>query len=156
MMTKAGNQETRDTRILLDAIAVGIRRREFRRRRRADTIQGWGGADVVFATEMPDYSGRTFDGFYPEPTTVVTPYAHEAGWLINRLKQTFRSFIHGGNKCDFYGALAEAAIRYQKGLRSGEESAEGLLSAVLEEARNILTKIEKQMAPGSVDPSGEE
>ena len=111
---------------------------------------------MVFATEMPDYSGRTFDGFYPEPTTVVTPHAHEAGWLINRLKRAFRPFIHGGNKYDFYGALAKAAHRDQEGLRSGKESAEGLLSAVLEEARNILTEIEKQVLPGSVDPSGEE
>ena len=100
----------------------------------------WGGADVLITSK----SRKSADngGFYPEPRTVVTPYAGEVGWLFTRLRDAFDGLIDGTSKIEFYGRLANAATDYQQSV-NGSESAQDMLKAILHEAFVMLEEMEK-------------
>lgn len=101
--------------------------------------EGWGGADVVFSTISINFGAP---GFYPDPRLVVTPYAHEAGWLLTELNRVFMGLIDSCSKTEFFGRLAIGAVRYQESLTTSNESAAGLLGAILGEAHAMLTEME--------------
>lgn len=102
-------------------------------------LDEWRGADVL-VTSKPGNSAHDA-GFYPEPRTVVTPYAGEVGWLFSRLRDAFDSLIDGASKIEFYGRLANAATDYQQSV-NGNENAQDMLRAILHEAFVMLEEME--------------
>jgi hypothetical protein len=77
---------------------------------------------------------------YPDPRFVVTPNAFQLSWLIARLGKRFGGKIDYMSKFEFYGRLANAAIRYQASCHA--ESARDLLLAVLHEAYAMVDELE--------------
>lgn len=120
-----------------------------------NAIDGWAGADIAFTTKAPPESNSNF---YPDPRVVVTPYAHAAGWLLNELWKLFsdNALLDGCSKIEFFGRLANAAIRYKKSLNVSPETAEGLLNAIFDEAKKILREMSNgefeylNVAPGNM------
>lgn len=99
----------------------------------------WGGADVVISfSEPPEQRG----GFYPAPRQVVTVAASELSWLFTQLRDLFANHYDGQTKIEFFGRLANAALRYQA-KRSGDEQIADLLGAVLHEAFAIADEMEE-------------
>lgn len=101
---------------------------------------GWGGAGVGFSTIPIDQGPQ---GFYPNCRIVVTPHAHAAGWLIDKLGNVFvqSGLIDHCSKIEFYGRLASAAQRYQSAMAGKPGTAEGMLQALLGEAIQMLTEM---------------
>lgn len=101
----------------------------------------WVGADVRIISnpkEIPDESG-----YYGYKRPLITIYNLEVSWLFERLRNTFYDYgyVSGGNKYEFFGRLANAAIRYIH--ESPEDlSAHDLLLAVLRESYEILQELE--------------
>jgi len=105
--------------------------------------RNWSGADVVITSKAPKPSG---DGFYPEPRYVVTNFSQELSWLFEEMRGIFSEFlgvIDGCTKIEFYGRLANMAMRYQQRLKGKPESERGLLLAVLHEAFAMLEEMEE-------------
>ena len=124
----------------LEGIEDEIRRGVFRTIQKPET-EGWGGAGVVFTNRQPARSKG--QEFYPEPKYVVTPHADEAAWLLHKLRDLFSGagLIDSCSKIEFFGRLADAALRYQKHARD-EEKATLLLAAMLAEAKVMLAEME--------------
>ncbi|MDX9799246.1 MAG: hypothetical protein RBT05_10360 [Bacteroidales bacterium] len=99
----------------------------------------WQGADVVLTAKKVE---PKTDSFYPEPRYVITPYAKELSWLFQQLKHAFMEYLDGCNKIEFYGRLANMALRYQRFLEGAPEQEIDLLQAVLHEAYSILEEME--------------
>jgi hypothetical protein len=112
----------------------------------------WGGADVVIRAKTP--KKRTEPGFYPEPRSVVTPNSRHLTWLFYQLRDAFHDILDYMTKIEFYGRLANAALRYQSRC-SGPEVRNELLLAVLHEACAMLDEFEEgtfqclAIAPGN-------
>jgi hypothetical protein len=105
-------------------------------------VKEWGGADVVITSIIPTPS--TGDSFYPEPRYVVTPSAKVLSRLFYSLRDAFKkiddfSFF----KIEFFGRLANAALRYQSRLAGSSENPKDLLQAVLHEAFAMLDEMEE-------------
>ena len=100
----------------------------------------WGGADVLI-TSTPRKSTVNRD-FYPEPRTVVTPFAGAVGWLFNQLRDVFDGLIDGTSKIEFYGRLANSILDYQRSV-NGQENARDMLRAALHEAFVMLEEMEE-------------
>jgi hypothetical protein len=115
--------------------------------------QEWGGAGVL-VTSTPRNSTENA-GFYPEPRTVVTPFAGEVAWLFTRLRDAFDGLIDGASKIEFYGRLAAAATAYQQSI-NGNENAQDMLRAILHEGFVMLEEMEEgkfeylMVAPGNM------
>ena len=102
----------------------------------------WRGADVVIdRVEPPPMSG---DSFYPEPRFVVTPHAGELSWIFAKLRDAFyaEERIDGCSKIEFFGRLANAAIR---AIDRSEKppTASILCAAVLHEGYAIYDEMEE-------------
>src|SRR5271166_4941521 len=93
----------------------------------------WGGTGIVISATPPQ--PRAEPGFYRDPQYVVTPYARQLSWLFNRLRGAFSDAIDYLSKFEFYGRLADAANRYNIADSTESQSVEGLLVAVLDEAK---------------------
>ncbi len=100
----------------------------------------WGGADVLVTSIPRNRTGKA--GFYPEPRTVVTPYAGEVAWLFARLRDAFDGLVDGASKIEFYGRLADAATAYQQSI-NGNENAQDMLRAILHEGFVMLEEMEE-------------
>jgi hypothetical protein len=126
-----------DARARLREVAARIANREI------GSEQFWGGADVAIVEERSIASDEA--GFYPDPRFVVTPYAHELSWLFYQLRDIFTvlPFYDGQSKIEFFGRLANAALRYQTKC-TGNEKLGDLLAAVLHEAFAIADEIEDE------------
>ena len=98
----------------------------------------WGGADVVVSMEVPPAHGS---GFYPDPRTVTTPYAHELSWLIYQLRDIFADHYDSQSKIEFFGRLANAALRYQS--QNTTPQLTELLGAVIHEAFAMADEMEE-------------
>lgn len=98
----------------------------------------WRGAKVVIAQTAPEPLGA---GFYPEPRLVITQIAPQLSWLFYRLRDVFSPHYDYVSKFEFFGRLANAALRYQR-LREGRDDAM-MLSAVLREAFAIAEEMEE-------------
>ena len=103
--------------------------------------RSWVGADVVITSKAPEPSNSQF---YPEPRYVVTPFYRELSWLFTELRDIFAQLIDGATKIEFFGRLANMAIRYQKRLKRKPENEKDLLIAIIHEAFAIL----EEMAEG--------
>jgi len=101
--------------------------------------ENWGGADVVITSQKPESKGG---GFYPEPRYVVTEHASQLSWLFVQLRNVFSGLLDGTTKIEFYGRLANAALRYQS-KNEGNENQKDLLFAVLHEAFAMLDEMEE-------------
>lgn len=102
----------------------------------------WRGADVVIdRVKPPSMSG---DSFYPEPRFVVTPHAGELSWIFARLRDAFyaEERIDGCSKIEFFGRLANAAIR---AINRSEKppTASILCAAILHEGYAIYDEMEE-------------
>ncbi len=100
----------------------------------------WGGADVVICAKRP--KKQTEPGFFPEPRTVVTPHSRYLTWLFYQLRDAFHDILDQMTKIEFYGRLANAALRYQSRC-GGAEVRKELLLAVLHEAFAMLDEFEE-------------
>ena len=96
----------------------------------------WGGAGVVLSTTPP---APTKPSFYPDPRYVVTPHAREVSWLLVKLRDAFYSHPLMLDKEELFGRLADAADRYTNEANASK-SVEGILTAVLAEARVLATE----------------
>lgn len=99
----------------------------------------WGGADVVITSRQPKRRGGSF---YSEPRFVVTPNAQQLSWLFYQLRDIFSDTYDGNTKIEFFGRLANAALRYQEKHR-GNEDQRSLLFAVLHESFAMLDEMEE-------------
>lgn len=112
----------------------------------------WMGADVVVTDSQPP---KWKSEFYPEPRYVVTPHARQLSWLMIQLRDIFSDLYDSASKIEFFGRLANAAIRYQK-ICNDKEEQYALLAAVLKEAKNILQEMQNGtfehflVAPGNM------
>lgn len=110
----------------------------------------WGGAGVIIVDTTPEAKPG---GFYPDPRAVVTPYTRTLSWLFEQLWTVFRPEMDHRSKFEFFGRLANAAIRYQD--KAGDGATErDLLGAVVHEAHEILTALEADDFEGPVITSG--
>ena len=100
--------------------------------------QIWCGADVCIDRKTPQ---KTEDGFYPDPRYVETEYALELSWVFFLLKDAFyaENLIDGCSKIEFFGRLANAAIR-ATGAKP-DISCPDLCLAVAQEAETIYNEI---------------
>lgn len=120
---------------------------------RDQSIQEWGGADVMITAHAPQSRGG---GFYAEPRYVVTPHAKSLSKLFYDLRDAFGGLLDGCSKIEFYGRLALAALNYQEDLRGKPEDSAELLKAVLHEAFAMLAQMEQgnfellEVAPSGV------
>jgi hypothetical protein len=116
------------------------------------SAQEWKGADVVITAQLPQ---KQDGGFYPEPRYVVTPSAKQLSWLFIQLRNIFSDLYDGASKIEFFGRLANAALRYQNRCE-GNEKQYDLLLAVLNEAYLILDDMKEGIfeyllvAPGNM------
>ncbi len=116
------------------------------------SAQQWGGADVVITSHPPQVQGGSF---YPEPRYVVTPSAKQLSWLFVQLKDIFSDLYDSASRIEFFGRLANAALRYQN-YCNGNEKQYALLVAVLNEAYAMLDDMKEGVfeyllvAPGNV------
>ena len=127
-----------DTRILLDAIEVGIRRGEYLRAKPSRRIVGWEGPGAVFSTRL-----RVSDQSVPcNQVTVITPHAHTAGWLLDRIRNAFGPLLGGEIEYDFFERLAEAVNEYSAVISLADDSEINILKLILREASDILEDME--------------
>ena len=118
-----------ELRARLDELA-----RRFGRNLAPITRRDWGGADVCVRRNAPERSG---DARY-----VVTANSRQLSWLFEKLGDYFRECkIDGFEKEEFFGRLANAAIRYQSQC-GGVEVRRDLLLAVLHESFAMLDEME--------------
>ncbi|MCI0564353.1 MAG: hypothetical protein MN733_38260 [Nitrososphaera sp.] len=115
------------------------------------TAEEWSGADVIVTSNQPRAKGG---GFYPDPRYVVAPNAKQLSWLFVQLRDIFSGLYDSASKVEFFGRLANAALRYQSKCK-GTENSHDLLFAVLHEAYAMFDEMEEGkfeyllLAPGN-------
>ncbi len=102
------------------------------------TDKEWGGADVVITSRQVK---RASSSSYSALRQVVTADAKELSWLFSQLQDIFLGLYDGTSKLEFFGRLANTALRYQS-LSKDDENQRDLLFAVLHEAFAILDEME--------------
>lgn len=95
----------------------------------AENTELFGGAGISVEYEKP---ANQEDGFYPDPTFVVTRFAKELSWLIFRLQRIFENNLDFANKQSFYESLAAAA---NKAIKEDKDNLQQILNNVLSAAR---------------------
>src|SRR6516162_10162716 len=73
----------------------------------------WGGADVTICAKPTKRPSEPSS--YPEPRLVVTPHSRYLTWLFYQLRDAFydQNLLDHMIKIEFFGRLANAALRYQ-------------------------------------------
>jgi hypothetical protein len=132
-----------DTRILLEAIEVSIRRGEYRADKTPRRIVGWDGPGVVFSTRLK-LPAKTVPC---NQLIVVTPHAHTAGWLLDRIRSAFSPLLGEHILYDFFERIAEAVNEYSAVIPLAEDSDINILRLILREARDILHDMERGEFP---------
>jgi hypothetical protein len=95
--------------------------------------QLWEGAGIVVRLSSLDEAV----GFYPNPRQLITSYAAEISWLLERLRDLFAPIISHLTKDEFYGRLIIAAnLRLAAG--AGVASWDELRDCILDEAESCL------------------
>lgn len=130
----------RDTRTLLDALEVELRRGHFHPLRTPRRIVGWEGPGVVFVTRLARRRGGR--GKNGSSYTVVTPHAHAAGALMDRIDRAFHPLLGTDLRWDFHERIAEGITEYCAFIPPAQDSEESLLRVILREARDILKDME--------------
>lgn len=126
----------------LETIKLGISNKEYTGFRGYNDTDGWGGGGLLVTTEKPQAQSP---GFYPDPRTIVTPHAHEVGWLVTKLWDLFaeNNLVDHCSKIEFFGRLEVAAQRYLNAVVSKSEIVSGILYAIFGEARQILYEMQQ-------------
>ena len=103
-----------------------------------DTL--WVGADIAIDEKAPP---KSTDWWPPQDDYVVTPFCLELSWLFMELRDIFfdASLIDFSNKIEFFGCLADAAIRYMSTVDDGIGNTEDLLMSTHKEAKSILKEM---------------
>ena len=130
-----------DTRLLLDALEVEIVRNYHQSAKHSRGVKGWQGPGVIFTTRL-DVDAKPAPSPTARTVTVVTPHAHEAGWLLGRIQMAFAPLLGTHIEYDFFERIAEAAEEYSAGIPLEKDTATSLLSTILGEARAILAEME--------------
>lgn len=103
------------------------------------TDKEWDGANVVITSRQDN---RASSSFYSQLRYVVTADAKELSWLFYQLRDIFSGLYDSTSKLEFFGRLANAALRYQR-LSKDDENQRDLLLVVLHEAFAILDEMEE-------------
>ena len=102
------------------------------------TDKEWGGANIVITSRQVN---RASGSFYSQLRYVVTDDAKELSWLFSELQDIFAQLYDSVSKLEFFGRLANTALRYQR-ISKNDENQRDLLFAVLHEAFAILDEME--------------
>lgn len=116
------------------------------------TDNEWGGANVVITSRQVN---RASSSFYSQLRYVVTADAMELRWLFYQLQDIFAQLYDDASKLEFFGRLANTALRYQR-MSKDDENQRDLLFAVLHEAFAILDEMEKGTFEYFLVPPGNE
>ena len=106
-----------------------------------ETDKEWNDTKVAIASRQDKRVSRSF---YPELRHVVTANAKELSWLFSQLRDIFSGLYNSESKLEFFGRLANTALRYQS-ISKDDENQRDLLFAVLHEAFAILDEMESGM-----------
>ncbi len=130
------------TREGLESIKLGVLNKEYSGFRGYNETDGWGGGGLLVTTEKHHDQAP---GYYPEPRTIVTPFAHEVGWLVTKLWNLFagNGLIDHCSKIEFLGRLGVAAHRYQEAVINKSETLSGMLYAISGEASQMLAELQR-------------
>ena len=131
-----------ETRLLLQGLLVETERGHFQPARKSRSAVGWKGPGVTFATRISAGKGPTFS-LGPSSRSVLTPHAHSAGMLLERIGQAFRPLLGTHITFDFFERLAEAAEEYSAFIPADQDTAEAFLKVILREANDILDEMER-------------
>jgi len=105
------------------------------------TDKEWEGANVVITSGQDN---RASSNFYSQLRHVVTADAQELSLLFYQLRDIFLGLYDDTSKLEFFGRLANAALRYQS-ISKDDENQRDLLFAVLHEAFAILDEMEEDI-----------
>lgn len=130
-----------ETRILLDGLGVEISRGHFVPAKKPRSAVGWKGPGVTFSTRLAPEKRPAFS-LGPEPQTVLTPHAHNAGMLLDGIERAFRPLLGSHLRFDFFERIAEAADEYVAFIPPEQDSPESLMRVLLREAGDILEEME--------------
>ncbi|EKD27881.1 MAG: hypothetical protein ACD_79C00511G0002 [uncultured bacterium] len=108
-----------------------------------DSIQEWGGADVIIGTKLTqgikEWLGDqkiiiSFQKSHARKRAVITEFSKELSWLFYQLSEIFREKLNSISKFDFYASIADSALHY---LDENKENIVliNLLKTVLDQAR---------------------
>lgn len=135
-----------DTRTLLDGLRVEIRRGHFRTDRAPRRIVAWKGPGAAFMTRAK-FTGHPSFGLRGEPVAVITPHAHAAARLLERLDGAFAPLLGVQLRWDFFERIGEAVIDYCAFVPSELDTEDNLLLVILREAGDLLGEMEKGEFP---------
>lgn len=116
------------------------------------TDKEWGGANVVITSRQVK---RASGSFYSQLRQVVTDDAKELSWLFSELQDIFAQLYDSASKLEFFGRLANTALRYQR-MSKDDENQRDLLFAVLHEAFAMLDEMEEGTFEYFLVPPGNE
>lgn len=116
------------------------------------TTKDWSGANVVITSRQVN---KASSSFYSQPRHVVTADAKELSWLFYQLQDIFAQLYDDASKLEFFGRLANTALRYQR-MNKDNENQRDLLFAVLHEAIAILDEMESGTFEYFLVPPGDE
>lgn len=140
------SETIKDTRVLLDALRVEIRRKHFESAKPSRRIVAWKGPGAAFMTKLKFTANASF-GMRGEPIAVTTPYAHAAAWLLERLDIAFAPLLGNQLRWDFFERIGEAVIECEAVVPNATDSAVNLLLLILQEAMDILDEMEEGEFP---------
>ncbi len=103
------------------------------------TDKEWGGANVVITSRQVN---RASSSFYSQLRYVITADTQELSWLFYQLRDIFLGLCNDTSELEFFGRLANTALRYQR-MSKDDENQRDLLFAVLHEAFAILDEMEE-------------
>jgi hypothetical protein len=101
------------------------------RHREQSSNPEWRGADVQVTSDFEWEPSGFFDA---HDLLVRTRHAEAVTWLILEIHDAFSGWIDYANKCEFYGALAQAALKHLAKHQPEPDDAVPLLKAVLKRA----------------------
>jgi len=116
------------------------------------TNKEWGGANVVITSRQVN---RASSSFYSQLRHIVTADAKELSWLFYQLQDIFAQLYDSASKLEFFGRLANTALRYQR-MSKDDENQRDLLFAVLHEAFAMLDEMEEGTFEYFLVPPGNE
>ncbi len=105
------------------------------------TDKEWDGANVIITSGQ---NNRVSRSFYSELRLVITDDAQELSWLFYQLRDIFAELYDSTSKLEFFGRLANTALRYQR-ISKDDKNQRDLLFAVLHEAFAILDEMEEDI-----------
>ncbi len=116
------------------------------------TNKEWEGANIVITSRQVN---RASNSFYSQLRHVVTADAKELSWLFYQLQDIFAQLYDSASKLEFFGRLANTALRYQR-MSKDDENQRDLLFAVLHEAFAMLDEMEEGTFEYFLVPPGNE